>query len=152
MKYTSFLVLVMVLAAACTVEKKANKAFRLGKYQNTIDAYKKIIAKNPDDPKANYFIAESYRLSNRLKEAEPYYEKAGGRGGNKDSVKFYHAQALADNAKYDEARKVLEDLSAATANEKIKDRAQAKIDGINYLQKLNERQSYYKVKNLELIN
>jgi peptidoglycan-associated lipoprotein len=151
MKYISFLVLIIVLTA-CTVEKKANKAFRLGKYQNTIDAYKKIIAKNPNDAKANYFIAESYRLSNRLKEAEPYYEKAGGRGVNKDSVEFYHAEALTDNAKYDQARKVLEDLSAGTTNEKIKDRAQAKIDGINYLQKLNERQSYYKIKNLELIN
>jgi peptidoglycan-associated lipoprotein len=151
-KYTSFIVLVIVLLAACTAEKKANKAFRLGKYQNTIDIYKKILAKKPNDAKANYFVAESYRLSNRLKEAEPFYEKAGGRGVNKDSVKFYYAEALANNAKYDEARKTLEDLSAGTTDEKIKDRAQAKIDGINYLQKLNERQSYYKVKNLELIN
>jgi peptidoglycan-associated lipoprotein len=151
-KYTYFIVLVIVLMAACTAEKKANKAFRLGKYQNTIDIYKKILAKKPNDAKANYFVAESYRLSNRLKEAEPFYQKAGGRGVNKDSVKFYYAEALANNAKYDEARKTLEDLSAGTSDEKIKDRAQAKIDGINYLQKLNERQSYYKVKNLELIN
>lgn len=145
-------VIAIVLLAACSAERKANKAFRLGKYQTTIDIYQKKLAANPNDGKSNFFIAESYRLSNRIKEAEPFYAKAGGRGIDKDSVKFYYAQSLEINRKYDEARKVLEELSASTTNEKVKDRAQAEINGLDYLQKLDERKSYYRVKNLELIN
>jgi peptidoglycan-associated lipoprotein len=153
MKYTGFAVIIIVaLLGACSAEKKANKAFRLGKYQNTIDLYKKKLAKDPDDGKANFFIAESYRLSNRLKEAEPYYAKAGGRGLLKDSIQFFLAEAQKANGKYDEARKTLEATIASTPDEKFKNRLEAHLQGINYLEKLNERQSYYKVKNLELIN
>jgi outer membrane protein OmpA-like peptidoglycan-associated protein len=152
MRQLVFSVIVLALLAACSAEKKANKAFRLGKYQTTIDIYKKKLAASPNDGKANYFVAESYRLSNRLQQAEPYYAKAGGRGIDKDSVKFYYAESLQSNKKYTEARKVLEDVIAATDNDKIKDRAQEKINGIDYLEKLNERTSYYRVKNLELLN
>ncbi|MBT1701063.1 PD40 domain-containing protein [Fulvivirgaceae bacterium PWU4] len=152
MRYTGFALLIIVLLAACSAEKKANKAFRLGKYQNTIDIYKKKLANDPNDGKANFYVAESYRLSNRLKEAEPYYAKAGGRGLLKDSIQFFLAEAQKANGKYDEARKTLEAVIASTPDEKFKNRLEAYLNGIDYLEKLNERRSYYKVKNLELIN
>lgn len=147
-----YLILIIACLAACSAEKKAQKGFRLGKYQNTIDFYKKQLAKNPNDGRANYFIAESYRLSNRIKESEVYYSKAGGRGFDKDTIQFYLAQAQETNRKYDDARKTLSDLIANTQNEKMKDRAQAELNGLDYLEKLNGKKSYYKVKNLELLN
>src|SRR5688572_6013781 len=98
MRYCYF-ILIIVFLAACSAEKKANKGFRLGKYQNTIDFYKKQLARNPNDGRANYFIAESYRLSNRIKESEPYYAKAGGAGLDKDSILFFLAQAQETNRK-----------------------------------------------------
>src|SRR5688572_33359433 len=88
-----------LLAVSCSTEKKATKAFRNGEYQSAIDLFKKSKPKEPG--RANYFVAESYRLSNRLKDAEKYYEKAGGRGVDKDSIQFYYAQSLKANAKYD---------------------------------------------------
>ncbi len=151
MRYV-YLILVVVFLAACSAEKKAQKGFRLGKYQNTIDFYKKQLAKNPNDGRANYFIAESYRLSNRLKEAEPYYEKAGGRGFDKDTIQFFLAQAQESNRKYDDARKTLTELMASTDDERMKDRVQRELKGLEYLEQLNGRQSYYRVKNLELLN
>lgn len=147
-----FAAIVVVLIASCSADKKASKAFRLGKYQTTIDFYKKKLTADPNDGRANYFIAESYRLSNRIKESEPFYTKAGGKGLPNDSIKFFLAEAQKANGKYDEARKTLEALSAGATDEKFKDRIQAQVDGIDYLEKLNQRQSYYKVKNLELIN
>lgn len=147
-----FIFVTLIFLAGCSAEKKAAKTFRLGKYQNAISLYQKQLNRNPNDGRASYFIAESYRLSNRLKEAEPYYAKAGGRGIDDDSVKFYLAQAQEINRKYDEARKTLDELLASTESEPMKERAQKEIDGLEYLEKLNTRQSYYKIKNLELLN
>jgi peptidoglycan-associated lipoprotein len=151
MKNFCWLSLSAVILLSCSAEKKATKAFKLGKYQTSIDLFKKQMS-GAGSGRANYFIAESYRLSNRIKDAEPYYEKAGGRGIDKDSVKFYYGQSLKANGKYDEARKQFEQLVSGTEEEKLKDRAQREINGLAYLEKLNSKTNYYKVKNLELIN
>lgn len=139
--------IILVFLGACSTEKKATKAFYLGKYQNAIDLFKK----SGNTGKANSYIAESYRLSNRPKEAEEYYAKASGRYFDKDTIKFHYAQSLKANGKYDEARKQLEELTKSE-NNAMKDRAQAELKGLDYLAQLNEKSSYYRVKNLELIN
>ncbi|MEY4931210.1 MAG: hypothetical protein RI909_1934 [Bacteroidota bacterium] len=143
---------ILIVLAACSPEKKAMKSFRYGKYESVISYYKGVLRKQPGNGKANYFIAESYRLSNRIKEAEPFYAKAGGRGINDDSVKLFYAKSLQANSKYDEARTVLEALESSAENEKIKVRAKKEAAGISYLEKLSEKKSYYKIKNLEAIN
>ncbi len=143
---------IAILLTACSVEKKAQKAFRYGKYQNSLEIYKKVLAGSPNNGRANYFIAESYRLSNRLKLAEPYYAQAGGRGFDKDSIQFYYAQSLKANGKYAEARAQLEELVARSTTDALKDRAKSEIDGMDYLANLDEKPRYYRVKNLELIN
>lgn len=142
----------LMLLASCSPEKKAMKSFRLGKYESVIDYYKGVTRKQPGNTKANYYIAESYRLSNRIKEAEPFYAKAGGKGVNSDSVKLYYAKSLQANAKYEEARNVLETLESDTKDEKMKVRVRKELDGLNYLDKLAQKKSYYKIKNLEAIN
>lgn len=152
MRLSAIMFISCLFLMSCGIEKKANKAFVLGKYQNSIDLYKKVVSKNQNNGKANYFIAESYRLSNRSKEAEAFYAKAGGKGIDSDSVKFYYAQSLKANSKYAEARRELEEMVSSSSNTALKDRAKAEMDGLAYLEKLNEKESYYKVKNLELIN
>lgn len=139
-----------IFVQSCSTEKKATKAFLRGEYQNTIDLFKK--SNSREVGKKNYFLAESYRLSNRLKEAELYYQKAGGRGLDKDSIQFYYAQSLKANSKYEESRRELVDLQNRTVNEKLKDRVGAEIDGLTYLGNLKLKPSYYRVKNLELLN
>jgi outer membrane protein OmpA-like peptidoglycan-associated protein len=152
MKITGFLLVVLGLLAGCSAEKKATKAFRLGKYQTTIDIFKDALAKDPNDGRANFFVAESYRLSNRLKEAEPFYAKAGGRGIDKDTVTFYHAEALQANGKYDEARQGFQQLIKEAESENVRERAQQKLSALEYLDKLKAKKSYYRVKNLEMVN
>ncbi len=140
------------LVVACSTEKKAIKAFNSGKYQTSIDLYKKTLSGSANSGKANYFIAESYRLSNRLPLAEPFYAKAGGGGIDKDSVKFYYALALKANTKYAEAKKEMDELAAGTANAALKDRANAESKGMDYLAELDKKENFYRVKNLEAIN
>lgn len=125
---------------------------RFGKYQNVINYYKGVLAKDPNNSKANYYIAESYRLSNRIKESEPYYAKAKGPDVNRDSVKLYYSQSLKANGKYDEAKTQLEDIVLTTKDEAFKGRVQREIDGLNYIDELSKKESYYKVKSLDAVN
>jgi outer membrane protein OmpA-like peptidoglycan-associated protein len=141
-----------VVLAACSAEKKAYKAFDRGRYQNALEAYNKILQKNANNGIANFYIGESYRLSNRLNESAEYYARAGGRGLDKDSIQLYYAQALKSNGQYDEAKTQLEQVYERTTNTALKDRIKDEIDGIGYLKTLDENPSYFKVKNLELIN
>ena len=152
MRFIALLLPVMLLMAACSTEKKATKAFQLGKYQTAIELYSKLLKDNPRDGNYNYMVAESYRLSNRLKDAETYYMNAGGRGVNKDSMQFYYAQSLKSNGKYGEARKQLDELVRNASIDQLKDRASAELDGLAYLEKLDGNENFYRVKNLELIN
>jgi peptidoglycan-associated lipoprotein len=153
MKVRGVIVLsILIIIQACSPEKKAMKSFRYGKYESVISYYKGVLRKEPANGPANYYVAESYRLSNRIKEAEPFYAKAGGRGVNSDSVKLFYAKSLQANSKYDEARAVLTSLESTAKDEKLKDRATKELYGLNYLDKLAEKPSYYKIKNLEAIN
>ncbi len=140
----------VLLIVGCSVEKKALKSFNRGEYQSTINLLKGSKAGNSG--RANFLVAESYRLSNRVKDAEEYYEKAGGKRFDKDSIQFYYSQALKANGKYEEAKKELEELQARTTNEPLKDRAAAELNGLVYLNNLRQKQSYYRVKNLDLLN
>jgi len=137
---------------SCSPEKKVKTAFKYAKYERVIKYYKGVLAKQPKNGKANYFVAESYRLSNRIKESEAYYAKAGGPGIVKDSVLLYYAKALQANAKYEEAKKTLDELESSSEDEKIKDRARKELEGLQYLDKLSEKKSYYRVKELETLN
>ncbi|HLT71613.1 MAG TPA: OmpA family protein [Cyclobacteriaceae bacterium] len=151
MRFIALLPIFMLLAA-CGTEKKATKAFQLGKYQTAIELYAKLLKDNPQDGHYNYMVAESYRLSNRLKDAEAYYMNSGGRGVDRDSLQFYYAQSLKSNGKYGEARKQLDELVRNASVDKLKDRANAELDGLAYLEKLDGNENFYRVKNLELIN
>jgi peptidoglycan-associated lipoprotein len=153
MRISGVLILVFaVLLASCSPEKKALKAFRYGKYESVISYYKGVLRKQPNNGPANYYIAESYRQSNRIKEAEPFYAKSGGKNINSDSVKFYYARSLKANAKYEEAESVLNELVEDTRDEKFKSHIQKEIAGLQYLEKLAEKKSFYRVRNLEAIN
>jgi peptidoglycan-associated lipoprotein len=145
-------IILILLASACSTEKKAIKAFQLGKYQSSIDLFRKSLASNPDNGKANYFVAESYRLSNRIQEAEKHYAKAGGKGIDKDSVQFYYGQALKANSRYADAKKVMQELISQTSNVPLKDRASAEVKGLEYLADLDQKKNFYRVKNLEMVN
>lgn len=145
-----FFVFVLFLLSSCSVEKKAMKAFNQGEYQNAIGLFQKSLSKNPG--KANYFIAESYRQSNRIKEAEVYYANAKGIGISKDTVQYHYAQALKANGKYAEALAQLNYLAENAEDDKLKRLANAQISGLQELENLKQQKSYYRVRNLEALN
>src|SRR6185295_19118094 len=98
------------------------------------------------------YIVESYRQSNRIKDAERFYAKAGGPEINKDSVLFYLAKSQEANGKYPEAKQTLERLVSDAEIDALRDRGNKELAGLDYLEKLGEKKSYYRIKNLEALN
>ncbi|MEJ0054246.1 MAG: OmpA family protein [Bacteroidota bacterium] len=145
-------IVIILLMTACSAEKKALKNFKYGNFENVISYYQNVLSKQPNNGKANYYIAESYRQSNRIKESEPFYAKAGGPGVSKDSVLFYLAKAQEANGKYPEAKQTLERLVSDATVDVMRDRGNKELAGLDYLEKLGEKKSYYRVKNLEALN
>jgi outer membrane protein OmpA-like peptidoglycan-associated protein len=136
----------------CSPDKKMKKAFDQGQYQRVINYYLQQVAKEPNNGQANFMVAESFRLSNRIKESEPFYARAKGRGINEDTVRFYHAQALKAVGNYEGARTKLEELQASAENDKLKATAKQALAGLSYLSDIEQKPSYYRIKNLEAIN
>jgi outer membrane protein OmpA-like peptidoglycan-associated protein/tetratricopeptide (TPR) repeat protein len=147
-----FPLLIVLVLASCSADKKMTKAFKQGKYQKVINYYTDVLQKQPNNGRANFMVAESFRKSNRIKLAETFYAKASGPGVNDDSVRLYYAKALQANAKYDEAKTQLSELEASAETPAMKKRATRELMGLSGLEKLNEKESYYKIKNLEAIN
>lgn len=148
-----FLFFIIVIGTtACSVSKKANKEFSLGRYQNTIDMYSQVLEKTPDDPEANFFIAESYRQSNRLFESAPYYEKAMLNGMENDSIQLYYAFSLKSRGEYDKARAELDAFLKTADSEYFTARANEEFDNMNYLEELKSKENFFRVKNLDALN
>lgn len=140
------------LLAGCGAQKRIQKSFRLGKYQKVIDFYMNVLEKDPDNGTANYYVAESFRLSNRIKQAEKFYAKAGGPKFDQDSIRLFYAKSLQSNGKYAEARQQLNQIESETKNDKMLKRVRKELDGINQVEALAEKKSYYRIKNMEAVN
>ena len=67
MKHKIFFYLfgIVLFLTSCSAYKQGTKSFEAGEYQVAIDNFKKVNG----NPLANFYIAESYRLSNRLEES-----------------------------------------------------------------------------------
>lgn len=154
MKITSFLSIAVAvfLLNACGLEKKASRSFGLGQYQTSLEIYKDILKKDPDNGMANYYIAEAYRLSNRIEESLPYYEKALANGVENDSIRLNYAFALKANTQYDKEREVLDDYLSNVKTETHKMRAEEEYANLKVINDIRSSENFFRVKSLEEIN
>ena len=122
---------------ACSAAKRAEKSFENGEYNSAILMYEK--SAKPDDPEMNFKLAEAYRKSNRIDDAEPYYLASLNGGIQEESANYYYAASLKANQKFDQAKKVLEDyVSKIPQVEHIgsyKSALQASIQGLEHEKK-----------------
>lgn len=154
---TVYIILFSILfLASCSAGKvamkKGDKKIKYGEYEYSIEYYNKAIAKNYKPGEANFKIGESYRLSNRLKEAEPYYQASIENGYDDEQVYYYYGLALKANEKYEKAKEELETYLTSSNDEKIAEFAQTEIDNLIKLNEIVNKKNFYRVKNLEKIN
>lgn len=153
---TYLLILSMLYLASCSAGKmamkKGDKKSKYGEYEYSIEYYNKAIKHNYKTGEANFKIGEAYRLSNRIKDAEPFYKTSIDNNYDEEEAKYYYGLALKTNEKYDKARQELEDYLASASDEKIMVLAQAEVDNLIKLKQIMEMKTYYRIKNLEAIN
>lgn len=99
-----------------------------------------------------YTIAESYRLSNRLQEAEQYYKKAISAGTKKENAHFYYALAMKSNANYLGAKSQFNKFLKYGTNRALRKRAKKEIETIDLLLSAGLRKDFYKVTNFKELN
>ncbi len=139
--------LLSALVLACSATKKLDKSFTKGDFDEVI-----LKADNAVDPLANFRIAESYRLSNRIREAAPFYLASIEGGMDDEAAYYYYGYSLKENGKYAEASKVLENYLVTAEDSRLRKLAEREIKKIEKIDEIKAKESYYRVKNLADIN
>lgn len=153
--YLSLLFLSLMTVMACsslTKVGKADKHFAREEFEPAIKLYQQALKKNQNDGELNYKLAESYRRSNRIQLAEPYYKAALDNGYKKEEVYLSYGQALRANGKYTEASTQLSQYASLGANQKIVAQAKQELENLTRLPEVLKSRSYYEIKPMEALN
>ena len=141
-----------VFATSCSALKQGIKKYELGQYDVAINHLDRAIGKSGAAPRANFLAAESYRLSNRIEEAAPYYRAALEQGVTEEEAKFYYAFALKANGEYEPARAQLEKYLETGRNQYYINWARKEVRNLRYISDLLGKESYYEVKDVPEVN
>lgn len=126
--------------------KQAQKKQSQGYNDLAIELYKKSLEKGGNKGKLNYLIAENYRITNRMREAAPYYAEAIKGKSKEDKLNFYYAQALEAHGNYEEARVGYEKYAKKGLNKGLKKQAAEEAKFLRKIKELINKETYYNVK------
>jgi outer membrane protein OmpA-like peptidoglycan-associated protein len=146
------IVICILFLTSCSVYKKAEKKFDKGEYDLAIDYFEKASKKGDQAYNAYYYIAESYRLSNRSEIASPYYKKALEQGFEDEMIHYNYALSLKANANYNLAKEVLEKYKLEATDERVKQLVDAELKNLYNINEIIEDKSYYTINPLQEIN
>ncbi|WP_192348074.1 OmpA family protein [Algoriphagus sp. Y33] len=112
-----------------SLQEKGNDQFLSGQYQYAINSFSQILADDPENVEANQVVAESYRLSNRIENAAPYYQKLVEENPTFDS---YYRLGLSLKAldKDEEAKEAFEKAKGYTQDEAYLAETQRQLEAI----------------------
>ena len=150
-QFVAILALIWSCAEKVSGPKGADGSFDLGEYDVAIVAYEKMLKENPNDPRINFQIAESFRLSNRLKQSTGFYETAFENGFESDSGRYYYAASLKAREQYTDAHETLSSLVDNTENTQLANLARSEIENLNQIQ-ATPTESYYEIFTVGPIN
>jgi outer membrane protein OmpA-like peptidoglycan-associated protein len=146
------LVLVLSSCGAGRYLSKADKGFEQEQYERAIEFYKQALSKEGNSGEINYKIAESYRLSNRLAQAEPFYKAALDNNYRKEEGYFYYGMALKANGKYEAALGQMQDYARIGSKPQLKSLALREVENLSQLSGILKKSSGFELQNLEVLN
>ncbi|MDN4166109.1 OmpA family protein [Cytophagales bacterium LB-30] len=147
-----FLPFLCGVAVACSPLKRAEKKFERGEYDIAINYYESLAGKKSFSKMANYYAAESYRLSNRIHQAAPYYQAAIEAGFRDEGAMVYYAFALKAIGEYDAAKEQLENYLDSAEDKAYITLAENELYNLKRLNEIRAKKNYFEVKNLNAIN
>ncbi len=148
----------LVTLAACNPGKRALikgfNSFDGGEYNIAIEQYRIAMDNGVEVGESNYRIAESYRLSNRLAEAMPYYEAAIDMGVADTAAVFHYAMALKQNGEYEQAKQQLEEYVELSEDSVLQhtEWAQQEIANLNNLDSILIKDQYFEIEPVASVN
>ncbi len=153
----AFILIFAIIASACSSDlhkmvRKGNKKFDKGEYQFAISDYEEGLADGADTAVASFQIAESYRLSNRIREAIPFYEAALKTGRADEATKFHLANGYKTIGEYDKAKSLYQDYMDEGEDRGRKAAAKAYFESIDNIKEIKSKKTYYELSNLDVVN
>jgi outer membrane protein OmpA-like peptidoglycan-associated protein len=123
------LLLLIGVSSCKSLQEKGNEQYLSGEYQYAIGTFSQILADDPENIEANQIVAESYRLSNRIEDAEPYYQKLVDSDPTFESY-YRLGLSLKANGKDDEAKEAFEKAKGFTQVDRFLAETQRQLEAI----------------------
>lgn len=147
-----YLVLTVILISSCTsLYQKGQNQFQEGDYQLAIGSFSKILEEDPENKEANFYVAESYRLTNRIEQSKPYYEKVAMEEETFDTY-FRLGQSLKSQGQYEEAKEAYSKAKNLTLDDNYLKVVNREIDNLNKLEEIEDYFPFMEVENYKLLN
>lgn len=151
-----FGILLFSLWSCAPAYKTAIAKFDLGEYEKAIPLLQDALSKSQHEHekgKIHFYIAESYRLSNRMDLAVEPYGKALSEKYFNDKIGLYYGLALKSKGEYELAQEQLERYTRTGTDRELVRRAKYELQHIKEIDSLNKNSNQYiTVKNVEGIN
>tara|TARA_R110002096_G_scaffold172575_2_gene346392 strand:- start:914 stop:2863 length:1950 start_codon:yes stop_codon:yes gene_type:complete len=145
-------VLLLVLQASCTsLLQKAQTQFNSGEYQLAIASYSKLLENDSANNEANFYIAESYRLSNRIEKAAAYYDKVNAENASFES-QLHKGRSLKGKGEYEAAKEAFEAAKKLTMDDEKIALATKEIQNIDAIAEITPIWPNHELENYELLN
>lgn len=166
MKLNNLLLVVLAISmlSSCATKKKLRQADNLyqeGSYFNAVDAYTDVHQKKENNTRVTYQIAESNRQLKDYQQAEKWYKKTLDLNEAAwPEAKFFYAQTLKNQEKYDDAIKEFESFVKGDDSGKkkkkedlfiseLKKRAKIEIQGAKLAKELMEKKPESEVNTID---
>jgi len=145
------LILLIGVSSCKSLQEKGNEQFLSGQYQYAINSFSQILADDPENKEANQVIAESYRLSNRIEDAAPYYQKLVEEDPTFDSY-YRLGLSLKAQDKDEEAKDAFEKAKGYTQDETYLAETQRQLESIKLSQGIKDYWPYHELVNYKDLN
>lgn len=146
------LIAIVGLVSSCNYDarlfRKAKQNFELGEYEWTIREVKPLAQRYFRAAETNYFVAESYRLSNRIQFATPFYLIAKEKGYEDKNINLNLAYAAKANGKYADAKKYLKEFIDSKPSRELVVKAEIELDNLPAVEEYNKKPSPVKIQGL----
>src|SRR6478735_6661380 len=157
MKHIKLFILLIILAGCMSKAQRAyikgEKKYKAGEYEFAIEYFRQALDKGyANKAQPNYYLGESYRLSNRISEADQFYKAAVENKIPNEDAYFYYGYAQKATGNYAGAEETFKNYIKIGTNFDLINRAKNELKNLAVLSDLVNKKSYYSINKIEQLN